>query len=75
MNLMTPSEANIAYMVEQIKSKLKVVTAASIKPEHFGIDRYEDIKDIYDLIMSKTNFSISEIEALCVELKQLKEPV
>lgn len=75
MDLIQPSETNIAYMVEQIKNKLKVVTAASIKPEHFGISRYEDIKDIYDLIMSKQNFSISEIEALCAELKHLKQPV
>ncbi|WP_127580235.1 DUF1128 domain-containing protein [Paenibacillus koleovorans] len=75
MDLIQPSETNIAYMVEQIKTKLKVVTAASIKPEHFGIERYEDIRDIYDLIMSKKAFSISEIEALCAELKQLKEPV
>ncbi len=75
MDLITPSETNIAYMVEQIKNKLKVVTAASIKPEHFGISRYEDIKEIYDLIMNKKNFSISEIEALCAELKQLKQPI
>ncbi|MDF2670752.1 MAG: hypothetical protein K0R67_3058 [Paenibacillus sp.] len=74
MDLIQPSETNIAYMVEQIKNKLKVVTAASIKAEHFGISRYEDIKEIYDLIMNKKNFSISEIEALCAELKQLKQP-
>ena len=56
-----------------IKGKLKVATAASIKAEHFGVGRYEDIKEIYEVVMSKQHFSISEIEALCDELKRLKD--
>jgi uncharacterized protein YfkK (UPF0435 family) len=72
MDLTEKTQGNIAYMVDQIKERLKVVTAASIKAEHFDPARYDDIKDIYELIMSKKHFSISEIEALCDELKQLK---
>lgn len=73
MDLSLKSAENIAYMVEEIKTKLKVVTAASIKAEHFDADKYEDIKDIYDLIKSKNHFSISEIEAICDELKNMKK--
>jgi uncharacterized protein YfkK (UPF0435 family) len=73
MDLTKASEANIAFMIEGIKGKLKVATAASIKAEHFGIGRYEDIKEIYEVVMSVKNFSISEIEALCDELKRLKD--
>lgn len=73
MDLSQKSEDNVAFMIEGIKSKLKVVTAASIKAEHFDMDKYEDIKDLYEIVMYKTNFSISEIEALCDELKNLKK--
>lgn len=59
-------------MIEGIKNKLRVATAASIKAEHFSLDNYEDIKYLYDHIIAKDRFSISEIEALCDELKSLK---
>lgn len=73
MDLNNPTPEHLAYMVEGIKAKLRVVTAASIKAEHFSLDNYEDIKELYELIISKDRFSISEIEALCDELKNLKQ--
>ncbi len=73
MDLSQKSAENIAYMVEEIKNRLKVATAASIRAEHFSEARYDDIRDIYELVVSKKQFSISEIQALCDELKQLKE--
>jgi uncharacterized protein YfkK (UPF0435 family) len=73
MDLSQASKENIAFMIGQVKDKLRVATAASIKAEHFGENRYEDIKEIYEVVMSKQHFSISEIEALCDELKRLKD--
>lgn len=73
MDLSQQTASNIEYMVEEIKSKLKVATAASIKAEHFSVERYDDIRDIYELIAAKRQFSISEIQALCDELKNLKD--
>ncbi|MDF2725959.1 MAG: hypothetical protein K0Q59_5637 [Paenibacillus sp.] len=73
MDLTVKSEQNISIMVEGIKSKLKVVAAQSIKAEHFDIDKYDDLVDMYDVVMTKQHFSIREIEALCEELRLLKK--
>lgn len=73
MDLTVKSEGNVAFMVEGIKEKLKVIAAQSIKADHFDIDKYDDLRDLYDLIVSKQHFSISEIEALCDELRLLKK--
>lgn len=73
MDLTVKSENNVAFMVEGIKGKLKVVAAQSIKPDHFDIEKYEDLLDMYEVVMSKQHFSISEIEALCDELRLLKK--
>ncbi|PYI52993.1 DUF1128 domain-containing protein [Paenibacillus flagellatus] len=73
MDLTVRSEANVAFMVEQIKGKLNVVAAQSIKPDHFDLDKYDDLHDMYDVVMNKRHFSIREIEALCDELKQLRK--
>ena len=67
------SAENVQFMVEEIKKKLKMATGAAIKPTHFSEDQYEDIKDIYQLIMTKNNISISEMEAIVSELGRLKK--
>ena len=71
--LHVPSEDNLAFMIEEIKKKLKMAAVSAIKPDHFDMRRYEDIYDIYDVVMSKSAFSISEMEALVVELGKLRQ--
>ncbi|MFD2615620.1 DUF1128 domain-containing protein [Paenibacillus gansuensis] len=75
MDLTQPTAENISFMIEEIKGKLKMASAAAIKPEHFDANQYEDIKDVYELVNSKSNFSISEIEQLVSELGKLRKNV
>ncbi|AJY75673.1 DUF1128 domain-containing protein [Paenibacillus beijingensis] len=71
-NLNEPTRQNIELMIETIKTRLKMATAAAMQASHFSIDNYEDIKDLYDVVTSKSNFSISEVEALVSELGKLR---
>ncbi|WP_166245207.1 DUF1128 domain-containing protein [Paenibacillus turpanensis] len=73
MDLTQKTVENVAYMVEEIKQKLRVVSGAAIKGSHFNEDQYDDIKDLYDLVNSKDKFSISEIEAIVAELGKLRK--
>lgn len=73
MDLSQKSDENVQFMIEEIKKKLKMATGAAIKPTHFTVDQYEDIKDIYDMIISKSNISISEMEAIVNELGRLRK--
>lgn len=73
MDLTRQSEEHIAFMIDKIKSKLRVASGAAIKPEHFDKDKYEDLKDIYDLVESKDRFSVSEIDAIVSELGKLRK--
>lgn len=72
-DLSRPSEANLEFMIEEIKKKLKMAAVSAIKPGHFDMEQYEEIYEIYDIIMGKTNFSISEMEALVTELGKLRK--
>jgi len=62
-------------MIEEIKKKLRMATGAAFKASNFNTDQYEDLKDIYDIVASKNNFSISEIEAITTELGRLRKSV
>lgn len=73
LDLSVPSEQNLEHMIEEIKKKLKMAAVSAIKPGHFDMKQYEDIYEIYDVIMSKSAFSISEMEALVSELGKLRK--
>lgn len=68
------TQANVEFMIEEIKTRLKMASAAAMQASSFKMDKYEDIKDIYDIVASKTTFSISEVEALVSELGKLRQP-
>ncbi|MNI70685.1 hypothetical protein D3C73_1265110 [compost metagenome] len=59
-------------MIESIKTKLRMATGAAMNASAFHIDRYEDILDVYEIVMSKERLSISEVEAIAKELGQLR---
>ncbi|HIW32859.1 MAG TPA: DUF1128 domain-containing protein [Candidatus Paenibacillus intestinavium] len=63
---------NMIIMIEEIKSKLKMASAAAMQASSYNLDKYEDIKDIYEVITSKDKFSISEVEAIVSELGKLR---
>ena len=71
-NLQEASVENMVFMLDEIKTKLKMATAAAMQSSSFNLNNYEDIKDIYEVVTSKSNFSISEVEALVSELGKLR---
>lgn len=73
MDLSVNTEENIAYMIDEIKTKLRVASGAAIKPEFFDESQYEDLRDIYELVDSKDRFSVSEIDAIVSELGKLRK--
>lgn len=73
MDLNQQSIENVEYMIEQIKEKLRVMNLGAIKPSHFDETMYEELKEIYDLVMKKDNLSPSQIQAIAEELGSLKK--
>ncbi|MDM5226939.1 DUF1128 domain-containing protein [Cytobacillus sp. NJ13] len=72
-NLSEKSVENVEFMIEGIKEKLKVLNLGAIKPSHFDEEMYEELKDIYDLVMKKNSFSPNEMQALVEELGNLRK--
>lgn len=73
VNLQDATLENMVFMLDEIKSKLKMASAAAMQSSSFNLNNYEDIKDIYEVVASKENFSISEVEALVSELGKLRK--
>ncbi|MBA9026517.1 MULTISPECIES: DUF1128 domain-containing protein [Bacillaceae] len=62
----------VDYMVEKIKEKLKMMNIGAVKSTHFNAEMYEELRDIYEMVMRKSNFSPSEMQAIVEELGKLR---
>lgn len=71
MDLSVKSQENVEYMVDAIKEKLRMVNAGAMRAESFNKEMYEDLRDIYDHVMKRETFSISEMQAITEELGTL----
>ncbi|WP_172196973.1 MULTISPECIES: DUF1128 domain-containing protein [Saccharibacillus] len=72
MDLSSKTQENVEYMIESIKNKLRMASGAAMQASSFSVERYEDILDIYELVVSKPSLSISEVEAVASELGRLR---
>lgn len=63
---------NTEYMIEEIKKRLRMATGAALKASALNDEQYDDLRDIYEMVASKKQFSISEIEAITMELGRLR---
>ncbi|WP_240414751.1 DUF1128 domain-containing protein [Paenibacillus periandrae] len=73
MDLTENTLANTEIMMEEIKKKLRMATGAALKASTLNDNQYEDLKDLYEMVAAKSKFSISEIEAITVELGRLRK--
>ncbi|MBS4209185.1 DUF1128 domain-containing protein [Bacillus sp. FJAT-50079] len=72
MDLTKSSRENIEYMLNEIITKLRMVNIGAIKSDSLDEERYEELQEIYELVMKKNSFSPNEMQALAEELGQLR---
>lgn len=73
MDLTQASTANMEYMIEAIKTKLRMASGAAMQGSSFPLEKYEDLHDLYEMVMGKEHLSISEVEAVASELGNLRK--
>jgi uncharacterized protein YfkK (UPF0435 family) len=72
MDINQPSRETVRYMFEAITTKLRVANAQAMSGDNFSLDKFEDLRDLYEMVESKSSFSISEIEAIVTELGRMR---
>lgn len=73
MNLENPSKENIEHIVNTLTRHLTLVNASLIQPDHFGVEQYEDLLDIYYMVTKKGKLTLSELDAVLTELGKLRK--
>ncbi|ECB9787648.1 DUF1128 domain-containing protein [Listeria monocytogenes] len=73
MNLETPSQENLNFMLTEITTKLKMVNVGVFENLELDSVDYNALIDIYQLIKRKSNFSPREMQLFAEELRQIRK--
>lgn len=73
MSLDVQNQENLSFMIHEIAEKLQVVNRSIMDPKDYPLENYEEIKNLYDMIHAKGNFSVSEIQAIVEELGKYRK--
>ncbi|MBU9720286.1 MULTISPECIES: DUF1128 domain-containing protein [Bacillaceae] len=75
MGTQEKSRENLNAMIEEIKTKLRIVNGGAMKADHYSLDRFDDVEELHSMVMKKSNFSVSEMDAIVSELGSLRDRV
>ncbi|EAG6982781.1 DUF1128 domain-containing protein [Listeria monocytogenes] len=73
MNLETPSQENLNFMLNEITTKLKMVNVGVFENLELDSVDYNALIDIYQLIKRKSNFSPREMQLFAEELRRIRK--
>lgn len=73
MELSNPTQENVVFMIEQIKEKLRMVNVDAMQADQFNAEKYEDLLYLYEMVMKRESFSLSEMNAIVSELGELRK--
>lgn len=73
MELSNPTQENVIFMIEQIKEKLRMVNVDAMQSDQFNSEKYEDLLYLYEMVMKRESFSPSEMNAIVLELGELRK--
>jgi uncharacterized protein YfkK (UPF0435 family) len=73
MDLQKATPENLAYVVNEIKSQLKLVNQGLILVEDFQLEDYDLLLEIYEMIRKKKGqLTMMEIEGILEELREIR---
>lgn len=73
VNLTKNTPENIEYLISQIIGKLKMVNTGAMKSDSLNEEMYEELHEIYEMVMKKDSFSPNEMQAIVEELGRLRK--
>jgi len=73
MNLEEPSQENLEFILNELAEKLDVANRMIMEPEGYNLNKYDDLKFMYDMVINKGKLSPSETQAFVDELRSVRK--
>ncbi|MTW86665.1 DUF1128 family protein [Virgibacillus dakarensis] len=73
MGLENPTAENLKVILDELAEMLGVVNRSIMDPEDYDLDKYDDLKFMYDMVKQKGRLSASETQAFIDELRTVRK--
>ncbi|HLQ84220.1 MAG TPA: DUF1128 family protein [Pseudogracilibacillus sp.] len=73
MNLNEPTQENLKYILNELAERLDIANRILVDEKDYDINRYEDLKFMYDVVVQKQQLSINEKHAFIDELRSVRK--
>ncbi|BAC13483.1 DUF1128 domain-containing protein [Oceanobacillus iheyensis] len=73
MNLDQPSTENMKYILDTLAEELQIVNRSIMEVEDYNLDKYEDLKMMYEMVKTKGQLSALEKQAFIQELSSIRK--
>lgn len=73
MNLDEANDDNLAFIIHDLGKRLNIVNRSLLDPDDFRLDDYEEVRDIYEMVVKRSNLSSMDIEGILSELGELRK--
>lgn len=72
MDLKVASQENLKILLDELADRLNVVNRGLLDAEDYDINKYDDLKLMYDIIKKKGQLSTLETQAFVEELGSIR---
>ncbi len=73
MNLNEPTQENLKYILNELAERLDIANRILVDEKDYDINRYDDLKFMYDMVVKKQQLSINEKHAFIDELRSVRK--
>ncbi|GAA0612497.1 hypothetical protein GCM10009001_32150 [Virgibacillus siamensis] len=73
MNLENPTQENLKFILDELAENLNVVNREILDPKDYDLEKYGELKLMYDMIKQKGQLSAPETQAFIDELRSVRK--
>lgn len=73
MSLNEPTQENLKYILNQLAERLDIANRILVNEKDYDINRYEDLKFMYDMVVKQKQLSVNEKHAFIDELRSVRK--
>ncbi|HLR80238.1 MAG TPA: DUF1128 domain-containing protein [Bacillota bacterium] len=73
MDLERPTLKNLKYILDDLAERLDVANRLIMDPDDYDLNKYEQLKDMYEFVLQKERLTPSETHAFIEELRSVRK--
>lgn len=73
MDLNEPTQENLKYILNELADRLDIANRVLVNDKDYDLNRYDELKFMYDVVVKKEQLSVNEKHAFIDELRSVRK--